>query len=81
MEGKLGLASIISICKEKTNMKNLPNILTLSRLVLTFLFIFFLQKPTLASAIWASFIFFIAAMTDYYDGYLAKKLDVASNFG
>ena len=62
-------------------MKNLPNVLTLSRIFLTFIFIFLIFKSTLISIILAAVIFTIATLTDYYDGALAKKYKVTSNFG
>lgn len=62
-------------------MKKLPFYLTLSRIVgaplLTFLF--FYQEPW---AWWVAAVIFIAlSITDYFDGMLARKYDVVSNFG
>lgn len=60
---------------------NLPNILTLSRIVMipVFVVVFFLpvQWSYMASAI----IFALAAITDWLDGYLARKLDQSTPFG
>lgn len=62
-------------------MKSLPNILTVSRLFLTVLFILCL----LQTGYWAIFLaivfFALASITDYYDGYFAKKHNLVSNFG
>ncbi len=62
-------------------MKRLPNILTLFRLILTIIFIFCLTRQGLAPAVTAVFVFLLASLTDYYDGYLAKKYDAVTNFG
>jgi len=62
-------------------MKTLPNILTLLRFVLTFIFIGCLLRPGLIPAVAAVLIFLTASFTDYYDGYLAKKYDAVTNFG
>ena len=60
---------------------NLPNKLTLSRILLTFLFIFFILQKGLIALILATLVFFVAALTDYYDGYFAKKHNMISDFG
>ena len=60
---------------------NLPNKLTLSRIVLTVFFAFFISEENLASVIVATLVFALASLTDYYDGYLAKKHNMTSDFG
>lgn len=60
---------------------NLPNILTVSRFFWTVLFIFLLAKNSLSSTILAAAVFAIAAVTDFLDGYLAKKKDLITDFG
>ncbi len=62
-------------------MKNLPNILTLSRIVLAVFFVMAISQYTASSTILATLIFLAAALTDYYDGYFAKKQSGISNFG
>lgn len=59
-------------------MKNLVNIMTISRIFVSF-FIFFLI--TLKSYLFALILFVIASLTDYLDGYLARKYKVESDFG
>lgn len=61
--------------------KRLPNLLTISRVFLAMGFIFFLMKPGTASVIIATIFFVVASLTDYFDGYFAKKNNVVSNFG
>jgi len=61
---------------------NLPNQLTVLRLVLTFLFVGFLSFPGWILAASASLVVFIvAAFTDFLDGYLARRHDLITNFG
>ena len=59
-------------------MKKLPNIITLMRVVLIPVFIVFLM---LGHNYIATGIFVFAALSDALDGYLARKLDVVSDFG
>jgi len=60
----------------------LPNILTIFRIVITPLIVWFLigfDGFTLHMT--AFFLFFIASLTDLFDGMLARKLQVVSEFG
>ncbi|MFA5059895.1 MAG: CDP-diacylglycerol--glycerol-3-phosphate 3-phosphatidyltransferase [Candidatus Omnitrophota bacterium] len=60
---------------------NLPNKLTISRIFLTFLFMFFIAQKGLSAAVMATIIFTLASLTDFFDGYLAKKYHLISDFG
>lgn len=60
---------------------NLPNKLTISRIILTFIFIFFVTQEGLAPMVIACIIFLLASLTDFYDGYLAKRHNMVSDFG
>ena len=78
----------------ETRMKNLPNILTGSRLVMA-LFMFVAMAaaagvvPGLSIDVqsqlrlerWAFYAFVIASVTDFFDGWLARKLDAVSVWG
>jgi CDP-diacylglycerol--glycerol-3-phosphate 3-phosphatidyltransferase len=59
---------------------NLPNILTLSRVFLTCLFIIFAQQGV-SGAWWAVMFFLLAVVTDFADGYIARKYDLITSFG
>lgn len=62
-------------------MKNLPNILSSLRMVLAPIFLFMYIQDEL---IWRSLsiaIFATAAVTDYFDGKIARYYDVESDFG
>jgi len=60
---------------------NLPNKLTLLRIVLTIVFLFFLFAHGVIYKILALIIFSIAAFTDFLDGHIAKKYGLVSDFG
>jgi CDP-diacylglycerol--glycerol-3-phosphate 3-phosphatidyltransferase len=59
---------------------NLPNILTMARVFLTCLFIIFAQQGA-SGAWWALFFFVLAVITDFADGYIARKYDLITSFG
>jgi len=60
---------------------NLPNVLTISRIVLTIVLIFLLEENSSIGNILAVIVFTIASLTDFYDGHLAKTRGLVSNFG
>ncbi len=60
---------------------NLPNMLTMARIVAIPFFVWLLDSPTPTRAFWASILFTGAAITDVLDGYLARKLGVVSVLG
>ncbi len=62
---------------------NLPNALTLIRLLLVPVFAFLLPQSQESAQIrwWATFVFGIAALTDLIDGYLARKYQLITNVG
>jgi CDP-diacylglycerol---glycerol-3-phosphate 3-phosphatidyltransferase len=59
----------------------LPNILTLSRFVFTFFIAVFLLSQGFGSLVLAAILFCLASLTDFYDGYLAKKYSQVTDFG
>lgn len=72
---------------------NLPNKLTVLRIFMIPLFIVIMMNPwnwgdiQIGSAIipanhfWAALVFVIASITDYLDGYLARRWKLVTNFG
>ena len=60
---------------------NLANKLTISRIVLTFVFMFFLFSKGIVFKTLALVVFIIATWTDYLDGFLAKRRNEISDFG
>jgi CDP-diacylglycerol--glycerol-3-phosphate 3-phosphatidyltransferase len=61
--------------------KQLPNILTILRILLTPVFIVLLFYEHPYSNFWALVIFVIASITDAYDGYVARKYDLETDYG
>jgi len=62
--------------------KHIPNILTIFRIVLVPFFIWFaFFTKFFGHFIIATVIFIVASITDYYDGMLARRFKVISNFG
>ncbi|HFI0578014.1 TPA: CDP-diacylglycerol--glycerol-3-phosphate 3-phosphatidyltransferase [Streptococcus suis] len=62
--------------------ENIPNALTVGRILIIPIFILLLtvwQSPI--SHVLAAIIFALASITDYLDGYLARKWQVVTNFG
>ncbi|MGD0677616.1 MAG: CDP-diacylglycerol--glycerol-3-phosphate 3-phosphatidyltransferase [Polyangiaceae bacterium] len=60
---------------------NIPNLLTLARIVAIPFFVWLLDTPTPVRGFWACIVFTAAALTDVLDGYLARKLGVVSVLG
>ena len=60
---------------------NLPNFLTMSRCVLAVFIVGLLLANTYASIVAATVLFVVASLTDFYDGYLAKKQGLITDFG
>ncbi len=60
---------------------NLPNKLTIFRIILSPIFMVFFLVDTLYTRYIALVIFMIASLTDLYDGYLARKTGVITSFG
>ena len=60
---------------------NLANKLTISRIVLAGIFILFLFIKGPGAKFMAMTIFLTACITDYYDGYIARKANSITSFG
>lgn len=63
--------------------RNLPNALTLTRLIFVPIFVLaFLESSHSNVYRWVSaLIFLVAALTDYIDGYIARKHNLVTDFG
>lgn len=57
---------------------NVPNFITWARVVLTAIIVFLLLNGFYLSAF---VLFLIASISDYFDGYFARKLNQVTNFG
>jgi CDP-diacylglycerol--glycerol-3-phosphate 3-phosphatidyltransferase len=60
---------------------NLPNLLTMGRIVAIPFFVWLLDTPTPVRGFWACIVFTAAAITDVLDGYLARRLGSVSVLG
>lgn len=60
---------------------NFPTLLTLLRIILTPLFLFFIFSDGIIFKIVALVVYIIASLTDHYDGYYARKLGAVSTLG
>src|SRR5260221_309336 len=62
---------------------NLPNVLTASRFVLALvLFVLIGLNESIPGAwLWCLVVFVVASVTDYFDGYYARKLGLTSTLG
>ncbi len=60
---------------------SIPNQLTIIRVLLTPLFIFYFLKGGQVNVRIASIIYLIASVTDWYDGYIARKLQMVTRLG
>jgi CDP-diacylglycerol--glycerol-3-phosphate 3-phosphatidyltransferase len=60
---------------------NLPNLLTLSRIPILFGIVGLLYAPFTGASTLAFVLFIIGALTDWADGYYARKQGLVSNFG
>lgn len=63
------------------DMKNLPNLLTAFRIAIVPLLVLVMFVPINAARWFAVILFTLAAITDFFDGYLARKHDVQSDLG
>ena len=63
-------------------MMTIPNILTLLRVaIIPIVVVLLITGETEASRWWAFALFVASAVTDFFDGWLARKLDQQSDFG
>ena len=62
-------------------MKNVPNILSTIRILLAPVFLFLYWQESLLLGILSLVIFTIAAITDFFDGHLARKHEIESTLG
>lgn len=60
---------------------NLPNILTLTRIAAIPLMAGVLMSPSQPAGFWAAAIFSLASITDWLDGYLARRMGIVTIFG
>lgn len=62
-------------------MNQIPNILSIFRIILAPIFFVFIISDTKELVIISFFLYLLAAFSDYLDGFLARKLNAISSFG
>jgi CDP-diacylglycerol---glycerol-3-phosphate 3-phosphatidyltransferase len=60
---------------------NLPNILTMTRIAAIPLMAALLMSPSQPAGFWAAAVFSLASITDWLDGYLARRMGIVTIFG
>lgn len=60
---------------------NVPNALTMLRIVMIPVVLFLLGAATPVTNFWAAFVYVLTTITDFFDGYLARKMGLVSIFG
>jgi len=60
---------------------NLPNLLTLGRIAIVVIIVLILSDEGHAAGALAAVFFFLACLTDYYDGLLARKYSLTTTLG
>ena len=65
----------------ETKLLNLPNILTLSRIAAVPVVVILLVFESQQNCFWAAFVFTAASITDWLDGYLARKWGIVTILG
>lgn len=60
---------------------SIPNILTLSRIILIPIFPMLIWYHSIPERIFFTVLFTIASLTDFFDGYIARTYNINSNFG
>ncbi|MGB5106951.1 MAG: CDP-diacylglycerol--glycerol-3-phosphate 3-phosphatidyltransferase [Candidatus Zixiibacteriota bacterium] len=60
---------------------NLPNFLTMVRIALAPVFMVLVIVDDVWAKFWAMIIFIVAALTDLFDGYYARKYGISTSFG
>lgn len=65
----------------KRDILNLPNMLTMLRIIAIPIVVVLLAYQTPLACFWAALLFSFASATDYFDGYLARKLGLVSLTG
>lgn len=67
--------------RNKKQIYNLPNILTISRILIIPVILALLLSKKEIYGIYASVFFMVAVLTDFTDGYIARKKKLVTNFG
>lgn len=67
--------------RRATLLWTVPNVLTLFRVALVPVLVYLLHDPGRLAGFLAALLFFLASLTDYFDGYLARKYGIVTTLG
>lgn len=73
--------SVTSASKRVSNPINIPNALTVLRIVLVPVFLYLLFQESIIARWWAVVVFMIAAASDHLDGEIARRWNIITDFG
>lgn len=73
--------SVVAKYEAQATNVNLPNFLTLSRILLIPVFVLVFSSPTPGRTLAAAIVFVVAAITDLLDGYLARRRSQVTKLG
>lgn len=62
-------------------MRQLPNIITFSRIVVLIILVWLVMQDWTGAASWAFFCILYGSISDFLDGYIARKYNYITNFG
>lgn len=65
----------------RVNPVNIPNALTLLRIILVPIFLYLLFVDSQSAAWWALGIFVVAGLSDFFDGEIARRWNIITDFG
>ena len=66
---------------QSNQIMNLPNILTMTRIAIIPLLALLLMSPSRTAGFWAATLFAVASITDWLDGFLARRMGIVTIFG
>lgn len=67
--------------KTQNSIYNLPNVLTMMRIAAIPLLVYLLMSPSRVAGFWATTVFALASITDWLDGYFARRMGIVTIFG
>ena len=62
-------------------LKYIPNILSLFRILVTPFFVITFLSPLFSTRIFSLLLFFAGSLSDFLDGFIARKYNIVTNFG
>ncbi len=67
--------------QKQNSVFNLPNILTMTRIAAIPVLVALLTSPSRAAGFWGTVVFALASITDWLDGYFARRMGIVTIFG